>query len=206
MSNKTLKMAKKAIKYAKKAKQRSGVLFITFAIFCSMSFPHNSMAAVSGLGDSSVLSGQLDEPSPSQNTQIQEYSILVVKQSDLTLLPNSSDTLPKSGNKKPIKMLVSASAYTSEVAQTDASPCVTANGFNVCKHGKEDIIATNLFPFGTKLTIPAYSGDKVYTVMDRMNSRYNNRPYIDLWFLSKEEALKFGRRTLEIEVFEMEIN
>lgn len=196
MSNKALKMAKKAIKYVKKAQFRSNVLFITCSMFCSMSFPHQSMAIASNSGTGGALIGQLEEPSP----KIQEYSILAIKQSDIMSLQAGSDSFPEAEVKKPVKrIIVSASAYNSEAAQTDASPCITANGFNVCEHGKEDIIATNMFPFGTKIVIPSLDPNKVYTVSDRMNARYQN--HIDIWMLNKEDAIKFGRKTLEIEVY-----
>lgn len=89
-------------------------------------------------------------------------------------------------------------AYTSEVAQTDGDPCTTANGFNVCKHGKEDTIAANFLRFNTKVRIPDLYGDRVFVVRDRMNSRYKDT--VDVWLLDKKEAIKFGRRTTRIEI------
>lgn len=89
-------------------------------------------------------------------------------------------------------------AYTSEVAQTDASPCTTANGYNVCKSGVEDTIAANFLPFGTKVKIPELFGDRVFTVRDRMNSRYTSR--VDVWMKDKSDALQFGIRNARIVV------
>ena len=91
-------------------------------------------------------------------------------------------------------------AYTSEVAQTDNSPCITANGFNVCEHGIEDTIAANFLKFGTKVRIPEIFGNRVFIVRDRMNKRHPER--LDVWFKDKGEAIKFGIKTARIEVVE----
>jgi 3D (Asp-Asp-Asp) domain-containing protein len=96
---------------------------------------------------------------------------------------------------------VSMTAYNSEAAQTDASPCITANGFNVCKHGIEDTIAANFLPMGTKVKIPDHFGDRVFIVRDRMHPRFQNR--VDVWMASRSDALKFGvKRIARIEVIE----
>lgn len=89
-------------------------------------------------------------------------------------------------------------AYNSEAAQTDSTPCITANGFNVCNHGIEDTVAANFLPMGTKIRIPDLFGDRVFTVRDRMNKRYSDR--VDIWMLHKTDALKFGVRKARIEV------
>lgn len=91
-------------------------------------------------------------------------------------------------------------AYNSEPGQTDDTPCITANGFDVCKHGKEDTIAANFLKFGTKVRIPELFGDRVFIVRDRMNSRYTDR--IDIWMVNKSDALKFGKRVAKIEIVE----
>lgn len=91
-------------------------------------------------------------------------------------------------------------AYNSEAAQTDSSPCITASGFNVCEHGLEDTIGANFLKLGTKVRIPELFGDQVFVVRDRMNKRYSNR--IDVWMVEKEDALKFGVKTAKIEVLE----
>jgi 3D (Asp-Asp-Asp) domain-containing protein len=91
-------------------------------------------------------------------------------------------------------------AYNSEVGQTDNSPCITANGFDVCKNGIEDTIAANFLPFGTKVKIPALFGDRVFVVRDRMNKRFSDR--VDVWMLEKSTAIKFGAKVAKIEVIE----
>lgn len=91
-------------------------------------------------------------------------------------------------------------AYNSEVGQCDDSPCITANGFNVCKHGIEDTIAANFLRFGTKIRIPDVFGDRVFVVRDRMNQRYQNK--IDVWMKDKSDAMQFGVKVAKIEVVE----
>lgn len=85
---------------------------------------------------------------------------------------------------------MTVTAYNSEISQCDNNPCITANGFNVCKHGIEDVIATNILPFGTKVMFPELYGDKVFTVQDRMNPKYTYRA--DIWMVNHADAIKFG--------------
>lgn len=92
------------------------------------------------------------------------------------------------------------SAYNSDVNQTDNSPCITANGFNVCEHGQEDTIAANFLSFGTKVRIPELFGDRVFVVRDRMHSR--NSQKVDIWMKNRSDALKFGVKVAKIEVLE----
>jgi len=91
-------------------------------------------------------------------------------------------------------------AYNSEVGQTDDTPCITANGFNVCKHGVEDTVAANFLPMGTKIRIPDLFGDRVFTVRDRMNKKHPNR--VDIWMLKRADAIQFGVRTAKIEILQ----
>jgi 3D (Asp-Asp-Asp) domain-containing protein len=89
-------------------------------------------------------------------------------------------------------------AYNSEVGQTDDSPCITANGFNVCKHGVEDTIAANFLPMGTKVKIPELFGDRIFIVRDRMNQKHPNR--VDVWMKDRQSAMKFGVKVAKIQV------
>lgn len=93
------------------------------------------------------------------------------------------------------------SAYTSEKAQCDDSPCITANGFNLCEHGIEDSVAANFLKFGTKIRIPELFGDRIFVVRDRMNKRYSDR--VDVWMLNKADAKNFGLKYAKIEILEL---
>ena len=89
-------------------------------------------------------------------------------------------------------------AYNSNRAQCDNSPCITASGFNLCQHGIEDTVAVNFLPLGTKIKIPELFGDQVFVVRDRMHRRHQNR--IDVWMQGYEEAKQFGVKTAKIEI------
>jgi len=91
-------------------------------------------------------------------------------------------------------------AYNSDPAQTDDTPCITANGFDVCEHNQEDTIAANFLKFGTKVRIPELYGDRIFVVRDRMNKRYTNR--VDIWMKDKADARAFGVKVAKIEVVE----
>ena len=108
------------------------------------------------------------------------------------------DKLPENENKVVKSAYYTITAYNSEPGQTDDSPCITANGFNVCKHGIEDTIAANFLSFGTKVKIPELFGDRVFIVRDRMNRRYQSR--VDVWMLEKQDALNLGRQIAKIEI------
>lgn len=110
------------------------------------------------------------------------------------VLPKNKDYVVKSVSTHVI------TAYNSEPGQTDNSPCITANGFNVCAHGEEDTIAANFLKFGTKVRIPELFGDRVFIVRDRMNQKHPNR--VDIWMKERSTAIKFGVKTAKIEVLE----
>jgi len=92
----------------------------------------------------------------------------------------------------------SVTAYNSEESQCDASPCITANGYNVCSSGVEDTVATNMLPFGTKVRFPELFGDRVFIVRDRMNSRYQKK--FDIWMVNHDDAVDFGHKVTKVEI------
>ena len=79
--------------------------------------------------------------------------------------------------------------------QTDSSPCISANGTNLCEalERGEKHCATNAFPFGTILEIQNYG---TCVVSDRMNLRYPNRIDIAMKLSEKQRALRFGKQNL----------
>ncbi len=81
-------------------------------------------------------------------------------------------------------------AYSSDIYQCDSTPCITANGFNVCEYGIMDTVAANHLKFGTKIKIPDVFGDRIFIVRDRMNNRYKDR--VDIWMTKKDDAINFG--------------
>lgn len=102
---------------------------------------------------------------------------------------------------EPLKVInVPVTAYNSLPGQTDSTPCITANGFNLCQNNQQNVIAANFLPFGTKVRFPDYDPDTIYTVQDRMNARYAYRA--DIWMKTKGEAINFGLKTLRMEIYE----
>ena len=80
------------------------------------------------------------------------------------------------------------SFFTSTPEQADSSPCISASGVDICLGYLEfeTFCATNEFPFGTILWIGGGVASNC-TVVDRTNSRYNNR--IDYYFGFDEQCL-----------------
>jgi 3D (Asp-Asp-Asp) domain-containing protein len=100
----------------------------------------------------------------------------------------------------PVKvMTIPVTAYNSLPGQTDATPCITANGFNLCKNNTQNVIAANFLPFGTKVRFPDYDPETIYTVQDRMNARYYYRA--DIWMKTYADARLFGIKNLKVEIY-----
>ena len=81
-------------------------------------------------------------------------------------------------------------AYNPTVAQTDASPLVTASGKRVYVGG----VAADLdvFPFGTILIIPNYNNGNPCTVIDT-GSLIRGKT-LDVFFWNEQDAVNWGRR------------
>ncbi|MFA6100302.1 MAG: hypothetical protein WC750_05565 [Patescibacteria group bacterium] len=103
--------------------------------------------------------------------------------------------------KQTIKVL--STAYSSDVGQTDDSPCQTATGYDVCenyaRYGAANTIASNFLPLHTVVKIPELYGDELFVVRDRMNDRFYNR--LDLWMPTKSQAVRFGVKYIKVEVY-----
>lgn len=87
-------------------------------------------------------------------------------------------------------------AYSSSADETDSTPFITASG----EYVRDGIVAANFLPLGTKIKIPEYFGDKIFTVKDRMARKHGEK--VDIWFPSKELAKAFGKRKLQVQVIE----
>ncbi len=92
-------------------------------------------------------------------------------------------------------MHVPASAYNSLPNQTDSTPFITAAG----THTRFGIVAANFLPLGTQITIPELYGNRIFTVEDRMNKRYNKK--IDIWMEDYSDARQFGVKNVEIRIY-----
>lgn len=92
------------------------------------------------------------------------------------------------------------SAYNAgDPFQCDSSPCIAANGENICTALALGFkrCATNAYPLGTRLLIDGY-GECL--VVDRMNSRYQNRVDVALQAHEKERAIAWGLQRLKVSV------
>ena len=91
---------------------------------------------------------------------------------------------------------VDLTAYSSTEDQTDSTPFIAASG----KYVYDGMVAANFLPFGTKIKIPELFGDRIFTVDDRMNRRYQNR--VDIWFGDRTSAINFGIKKAIIEIIQ----
>lgn len=89
---------------------------------------------------------------------------------------------------------VRVTAYASVPEETSDHPFITASG----EHVADGIVAANFLPFGTRIQIPALFGDKIFTVEDRMNSKFSSR--VDIWMPSVTNAVDFGIHATDIVV------
>lgn len=121
------------------------------------------------------------------------YNVLPVIE-EASAAVKSAKTLPKIDQKK---FEVWVTAYSSTPEETDDSPTVTATNKTV----RDGFIAANFLPFGTKVKIPGFFGDKIFTVEDRMHRRKDD--FMDVWMPSKLDAVKFGIHRAEVIVIEM---
>jgi len=86
------------------------------------------------------------------------------------------------------------SAYTSSPDETDDTPEITASG----EKTRSGVIACPArYEFGTIVEI---AGTK-YICKDRMNIRYRDREVFDIWMEEKELAYEWGRRHLEVKIY-----
>lgn len=89
---------------------------------------------------------------------------------------------------------VTVTAYSSRESETDSTPYITAAGTTV----RTGVVAANWLPIGTKVRIPEYFGDQVFTVEDRMHERNSHK--LDVWFPNTSDALRFGVRNTRVEI------
>ncbi|AFZ68758.1 3D domain-containing protein [Deinococcus peraridilitoris] len=100
--------------------------------------------------------------------------------------------------------VVRATAYNSEVGQTDSTPFITATGtrtrFGVIALSR-DLLAK--FPYGTRVRLEDMSGrynsllaGRVFIVEDTMAARKRNS--LDIWMSSRSQALQWGARNIRI--------
>jgi 3D (Asp-Asp-Asp) domain-containing protein len=86
--------------------------------------------------------------------------------------------------------------------QTDDTPCIAANGENICKalaNGKKRC-AANFVPLGSHLHVDKVG---VCLVTDRTNKRYRNRVDIAMKKDEYHKARRFGRQKLTVKIIDI---
>ena len=85
--------------------------------------------------------------------------------------------------------------------QTDDTPCISANGENICRALAEGGMrcAANFVPLGSRLYVDKIG---VCLVTDRMNRRYRNRVDIAMQKGEYRKALRFGRQKLQVKILD----
>lgn len=126
-----------------------------------------------------------------------ESKDLAVKISKPVIEGPAEDKIAEKYSKR--EVITTVTAYNPVPEQTDSTPCITASGKNVCDQ-KMNVIAANWLPFGTKVQIPDYFGERVFEVQDRMNARYSDR--VDVLMYDLAEAKEFGKRRLRVVVLD----
>ncbi len=111
-------------------------------------------------------------------------------------VPFIGPIMPVLAETAPRLIEVDLTAYSSTEDQTDDTPFIAASG----KHVYDGMVAANFLPFGTKIKIPSLYGDRIFTVDDRMNRRYQER--VDIWFADRASAINFGIKKATIEIVE----
>lgn len=131
-----------------------------------------------------------------QQTEYKELAIqrrVVMETSTGSSLFEAESASSSSGK----EIVVEMSAYTSRVEETDNSPCISADGTNICEYDG-CVVASNDYEFGTKIVVDGFGECEV---KDRMNSRYNGTGNMDIYFkMDLEGALEFGRRQVRVEI------
>ena len=169
---------------------------LTLALISSLTFFYGGSAGngPQQSGFESLLSSSAPR---AQEAQAQGITLQDVAVPDAVVENPSTSTQPSLVKQRPsATLVVVATAYSSTPDQTDSTPFITASG----DHVRDGIVAANFLPFGTQFKIPAYYGNKVFTVDDRMNARYDGMHTIDIWFNSRQSAIDFGRQRLAIEL------
>lgn len=168
-----------------KTQYKSDGLLVKFAVILAI-FSQVFAPGVALAGETTTLANV------SQNTT--DLSVLDIKSNiDGRLL--STRYLADETPDKVVKSVITA--YTSTIDQCDDSPFIAAWGDRVF----DGMVAANWLPRGTKLRIPSLFGDKVFTVADRMNSRYGYGR-LDIWMdATKTDARKFGVKRVDVEIY-----
>ncbi len=108
----------------------------------------------------------------------------------------------QSKNKSTSEIIIAeVSAYTSRKIETDDTPCINAWGDNICNIHNAGIGIVACPSRFNRLDLIEING-KQFLCLDRMNIRYRDGNYFDIYFgMDLEGAKKFGRQTKQIKIY-----
>lgn len=165
--------------------------FALIPFFVISPLPPNVVAQVENQPgrDNARSAGVYPPQDDTQGAALQERTISPVTPSEVQIA-----AVPEPPLEPKEVMQVTVTAYSSTEDQTDNTPFHTANGNEV----RDGIVAANFLPLGTRVRIPEVFGDKIFTVLDRMHKRFDQR--MDIWMPTREAAQQFGIQYLKIEI------
>lgn len=111
----------------------------------------------------------------------------------MNLIPSATTYEAPKVEHKTVSAIVTA--YTSSIDETDDTPNLTASGKTT---GPQTIACPSRLKFGTKVEV----NEKIYTCEDRMHARYRDKEVYDIWLPTKELAYQWGKRNVEIKIYE----
>ena len=131
---------------------------------------------------------------PGQVLLSQEIDNQSIMQENHYMIPEGGSLLARNELSLRRSVAVIITGYSSTVDQTDDTPYITAWNTKT----RPGVVAANWLPFGTNIRIPELFGDRVFVVEDRMHRRNSHK--LDIWFQSREEALRFGVKRARVEI------
>ena len=175
----------KSLKLAKKIRFCLG-LIMAIQMLCPQLTVRTASAQVLSYGQGPVQPVWINDPNNIDRPLIKEKFSTKLNSTNPTL--SDQPTLPYR------VIYVTATAYSSRVEECDDDPYIAAWG----DHVYWGMIASNGFPYNTKIQIPDLYGDKIFAVKDRMNKRYSSR--IDVWMPETAEAKQFGVKYIKVRI------
>lgn len=155
------------------------------------------LAAAVGIAFTAIPASVAEE-SVQDLAYLKENIDLQVKKMQNSHVPFGS--LPVAEDRAPIPLMrVAVSAYNSVPWQTDDTPCIGAQGTDICVLLDQGLntCAANFLPLGTMLEV---DGLGTCEVRDRMNARYHYR--VD-WYMGMDiaSARQFGVQNKQIALY-----
>jgi 3D (Asp-Asp-Asp) domain-containing protein len=120
--------------------------------------------------------------------------IALVSISSLALLTESPPANVAEAQVEGIDITAQVTSYSSDIAETDDTPDITASNTHV---HEGTLACPKRYPFGTKVRIEG----KEYVCEDRMNQKKFPERF-DVWQSNKEDAIRWGVRTLTITILQ----